>query len=69
MLKAARDNKGEYAKLDTDRRVFFIKQLEKMQKASKETSRSFVVHAKRAGLGMKSLGLSINKFVIRGFHQ
>jgi len=64
MLKAARDNKGEYAKLDTDRRVFFIKQLEKMQKASKETSRSFVVHAKRAGLGMKSLGLSINKFVI-----
>ena len=69
MLKAARDNKGEYAKLDTDRRVFFIKQLEKMQKASKETNRSFVVHAKRAGLGMKSLGLSIKKFVILGLKK
>lgn len=69
MLKAAKDNTGEYKKLDKDRRLYFIKQLEIMQKEHGKTHRSFATRAKQSGLKMKSFGLTIQKFVIDKMHR
>ena len=69
MLKAARDNKGEYKKLDTEQRKHFIKQLEIMQNANSKTYRTMGAHIKRGGLALKGYGISIKKFVIENLNR
>jgi len=69
MLRAAKNNQGEYKKLDKERRLYFIAQLEKMQKANKKTNKSILVGAKKVGLGMKSIGFSIQKFIIGTYNK
>ena len=69
MLKAARDNKGEYKKLDTEQRKHFIKQLEIMQNANSKTYRTMGAQIKRGGLALKGYGISIKKFVIENLNR
>ena len=69
MLKAARDNKGEYKKLDTEQRKHFIRQLEIMSDANSKTYRTIGARIKRGGLAVKGFGISIKKFVIENLNR